>query len=345
MRAPIDTSLSVKNSRFSNIFSNMSTVPNACVATVTAIDVRSDGNAGQGPSSIFGTMPPRSSSTISCCFVGTWTVSSPISTPHAELLERRHDRDEVLRTHAFDRDVAAGDRRHADEAADLDVVGPDRPRAAAETLDAGDAQDVRLDAFDLRAERDEEAAEVLHVRLARRVAEHRLALREHRGHERVLRRHDARLVEEDARAVQLVGLDLVETAAEVHARRRARWNACMCGSSLRRPITSPPGGGIVARPKRATSGPARRNEARIFLQRRSSGADFDAPRASTRTSFGPIQPASAPRSASRSSIVSTSRIRGTFESVDRTVREQAGGEDRQRAVLVSGSANRAAQAA
>src|SRR4051794_16873365 len=88
----------------------------------------------------------------------------------------------------------------------------------------------------------------------------------------------------------------------------------MCGSSRRRPITSPPGGGIVARPNRATSGPASRNDARIFLQSSSSGADFDAPRASTRTSFGPIQLASAPRSASRSSIVSTSRIRGTFES-------------------------------
>ena len=37
-----------------------------------------------------------------------------------------------------------------------------------------DPQHVRLDAFDLRAERDEEAAEVLHVRLAGGVAENRL---------------------------------------------------------------------------------------------------------------------------------------------------------------------------
>ena len=35
----------------------------------------------------------------------------------------------------------------------------------------------------------------------------------------------------------------------------------------------------------------------------------------TRTSFGPVHATSAPRSASSSSIVSTSRIRGTFESV------------------------------
>ena len=66
IRAPIDTSLSVKNRRFSNIFSNISTVPNACVASVAAIDVGPDGNAGHGPSSILGTAPPRSSSTISC---------------------------------------------------------------------------------------------------------------------------------------------------------------------------------------------------------------------------------------------------------------------------------------
>ena len=54
IRAPMPTSLSTKNSRFSNIFSKMSTVPRAWVATASAIDVRSAGKAGQGPSSIFG---------------------------------------------------------------------------------------------------------------------------------------------------------------------------------------------------------------------------------------------------------------------------------------------------
>src|SRR3954454_8926767 len=87
----------------------------------------------------------------------------------------------------------------------------------------------------------------------------------------------------------------------------------MCGSIRRRPMTSPPGGGIVARPKRASSGPASRNDARIFAQSAGSGACFATSAACTRTSFGPVQPASAPRSASSSSIVSTSRMRGTFE--------------------------------
>ena len=60
-------------------------------------------------------------------------------------------------------------RRH------LDVVGADPPLASAQRLDALDAEDVRLDPLDVRAERDEEAAEILDVRLARGVADHRLA--------------------------------------------------------------------------------------------------------------------------------------------------------------------------
>jgi hypothetical protein len=62
MRAPIETSLSTKKSLLSNIFSKMRIVPRAWVATVTAIDVRSAGNAGQMPLSIFGICPPKSSS-------------------------------------------------------------------------------------------------------------------------------------------------------------------------------------------------------------------------------------------------------------------------------------------
>ena len=49
--APIEISLSTKNRRFSNIFSKISTEPSDCVASATAIEVRSAGNAGHGPSS------------------------------------------------------------------------------------------------------------------------------------------------------------------------------------------------------------------------------------------------------------------------------------------------------
>jgi len=50
MSAPIRISLSVKISRFSNIHSCTRIEPSACVAMATAIDVRSAGNAGHGPS-------------------------------------------------------------------------------------------------------------------------------------------------------------------------------------------------------------------------------------------------------------------------------------------------------
>src|SRR6187551_2153017 len=83
-------------------------------------------------------------------------------------------------------------------------------------------------------------------------------------------------------------------------------NAWMCVSSRRRPITSPPGGGTVARPKRASSGPARRNEARISRPSSGSSAVLSTDEESTVTAFAP----SAERSCT---IVSTSRIRGTFD--------------------------------
>ena len=89
----------------------------------------------------------------------------------------------------------------------------------------------------------------------------------------------------------------------------------MCGSRRRRPITSPPGGGTLAFPSRASSGPASRNEARICRASASSTSCDDRPLASIRTSFVPVHSALAPVPATSSSIASTSRMRGTFESV------------------------------
>src|SRR5262245_175855 len=86
----------------------------------------------------------------------------------------------------------------------------------------------------------------------------------------------------------------------------------MCGSSLRLPMTSPPGGATVAAPARTSSGPASRNEARICEQRSRSSSVLRISAAWTRTSFGPIHWTSAPRSSMSASIVSTSRIRGTL---------------------------------
>src|SRR5215203_5433933 len=89
----------------------------------------------------------------------------------------------------------------------------------------------------------------------------------------------------------------------------------MWGSRRRRPITSPPGGGTLARPRRARSGPASRNDARIRLASRSSISCVVSSAAWMRTSLPPVHSASAPRCWRSSTIVSASRIRGTFVSV------------------------------
>ena len=73
----------------------------------------------------------------------------------AELLECVSDRNEVGLLDAVDRDVTARDRGETDEAAHLDVIGPDHPLASAQRIDSFDAQDVRLDALDPRTERAE----------------------------------------------------------------------------------------------------------------------------------------------------------------------------------------------
>jgi len=56
-------------------------------------------------------------------------------------------------------------------------------------------------------------------------------------------------------------------------RAPSSWSATICVSILLRPIVSPPGGGRIALPKRATRGPANRIEARTFLAS-SSGTSY-----------------------------------------------------------------------
>ena len=119
----------------------------------------------------------------------------------AELLETVQDRYEVGLVDPVDRHVAAGDRREADEASHLDVIGADLPIPAVQRIHTVDPEHVRLDALDLSAQRDEEATEVLDMRLTGGVADHRFAGCERSRHDRVLGRHHARFVEEDVLAV------------------------------------------------------------------------------------------------------------------------------------------------
>src|SRR6266511_1441209 len=115
--------------------------------------------------------------------------------PDAEPLQPGKDRDQIRGPHLLDRHVAARDGGAADEAPDFDVVGADAPLAASELTDTLDPQLVRADAADSSAARVEEAAQVLHVRLARGIRDHRLAAGKRGGHDRVLGARHARLVE------------------------------------------------------------------------------------------------------------------------------------------------------
>ena len=120
----------------------------------------------------------------------------------AEAREAHQRRAQMLDAGVGDANVRRRHRGQADERADLDVIGPDAMRRAAELAAAVDRDLVRADAVDLGAERDEEMTEILHVRLARGVAEHRGSRRRDRRHERVLGPGDARLVEEDVGAAK-----------------------------------------------------------------------------------------------------------------------------------------------
>ena len=255
-----------------------------------------------------------------------------------ELAEGRDDRDQVVRLDVLDRDLAARHRGERGEARDLDVLGADPVRAAAERGHADDLEDVRADAVDLRAQRDEEAAEVLDVRLAGGVADDRLALGEHGGHHRVLGRHHRSLVEEHPLAAQPVGAQVVAAVqldldAELGERVEVRVEAAAADH-----VSAGRRDGRAAEPREQRPGEKERRTdltAELGIELR-----LARPRSCPRSPRSArVHEASAPSAARSSTIVSTSRIRGTFESDDRLGREHGRGEDRQRAVLVARGAN------
>src|SRR4051794_908211 len=89
--------------------------------------------------------------------------------------------------------------------------------------------------------------------------------------------------------------------------------ASRCGSRRRRPMKSPPGGGMDASPKRASNGPASRNEARIRAESDSSGLVSETASACRRRASS-VQSALTPSCSSTATWVSVSRIRGTLVS-------------------------------
>ena len=100
---------------------------------------------------------------------------------------------------------------------------------------------------------------------------------------------------------------------------RAR-KASRCGSRRRRPMTSPPGGGMTALPKRASSGPASRKEARIASDfTRSIVCSSGRSSACSATECSERHATLTPSPRRMSSIASTSRMRGTLRTTTSSV--------------------------
>ena len=339
IRAPIETSLSTKNSRFSNIFSKIEHRPPR---------LRRDGDRDRRQ--VGRERGPRAVLDLRDLAAEVVLDHELLVRRDAQRSRRRARRRSPSRSnagrietrsfgaHALDRDVAAGDRGEADEAADLDVLGRDRPLAAARAT--------RRRGCGGRSTRCPRSRAPSETRKRQRswTCGSQAALpitvspgASDGGHDRVLGRHDARLVEEDvARRAGPSRLHLV-------AARRSRSRA---PSSLERVdvrIEPAPADHVAARRRHARAAEAR--EQRAGEQERRADpvrerlveprATRCPPRA-TRTSFGPSTPRSAPRSREqlehRVDVADARHVRQRH----RLVGEQARGEDRQRAVLVPG---------
>ena len=215
----------------------------------------------------------------------------------------------------LDREVAVRDGGEADEAADLDVLGRDRPLpAAAAARRRGCAgRSTRCPSISAPSETRKrqrsctcgsQAALPIVVSPGVRTAAITVF-------SVAITLASSRKI---SRAAQPVRLHLVAALDLDLARRAARARGCAgragAGRSRRRPAAArSPGRGARAAGRRGgtTPGSAPRAPRRPRTTR--------APAASTRTSFGPVHSALAPVPQTSSSIVSTSRMRGTFESV------------------------------
>ncbi len=209
--------------------------------------------------------------------------------------------------------VTPGERH---ERADLDVVGGDRVRAAAQGRGAVDGHHVRADPVDRGAHRDEHPRQVLDVRLGGGVADHGRAARQRRGHQRVLGRHHRRLVHQEvARPAGPARRREHDVAVRARPSRRARGtrrgaDRAGGGRSRRRRAAacgrgrSGPAAGRRAGTRRGSARPARGRRRCSFTSRR-------------RRHLAGAEPGRPGRRATASSaiIASTSLIRGTLRRI------------------------------
>jgi hypothetical protein len=167
----------VNTSRFSNIFSKISTVPSDCVASASAIEVRSADDE---------LLAARDDDVVA-----VELGAQP------QALEHQPDHAQVVGHAVGDPQLAAGHPGQRHERRDLDVIGRDPVLAAAELGEAVDVHHVGADPLDRRSHARQQPCQVLHVRLRGRVADDRGAGRQGGRHQRVLGAHHRRLVHEE----------------------------------------------------------------------------------------------------------------------------------------------------
>src|SRR6478735_8560788 len=313
MSAPISTSLSVKTMRFSNIHSWMSTEPLHWVASAIAIDVRSAGNAGHGPSWTLDLYSPTSRWATSCWSPGTST-SAPSS---SECRPRRLKTRRIMRRSSGSVSLIRSSPRVTPARAMNEPIsmwsGPTRcvqpPSSSLPSTISTLEPMPRMSApifTSMRARSctwgSQAALPMIVVPGVRAAAMSAFSVAMTDGSS--MNTSAAR--SPPLGAVSTMSRPWVYVAPS--ARKASRW-----GSRRRRPMTSPPGGGMSAWPKRASSGPASRNDARMRSAcSRSMWAAASTSTAHRSSSLSSRHSASTPSPRRTRSIASTSRMRGTL---------------------------------
>src|SRR5580704_5892473 len=313
--APIRTSLSTKNRRFSNIHSWIITEPWAWVASANATLVRSAGNAGHGPSCTLGVWSPLSLRITSSWLPGTITsaprtsVRRPSRSNTSRIIRRSSVTVSLMMSSPPVTPASAMNEPISMWSGAMPWVQPRRLPTPCTVITfepmpsicAPIAESIRARSWTCGSDA------ALRITVGPRVSAAAISA-------------FSVAITEGSSIRKSHGLSPSGASSRISRRSSSTVapsarKTSRCGSSRRRPITSPPGGGICARPKRASNGPASRNEARIRSASSRSTSQLSTLEASIEISPGPIHWTRAPSCSSSSVIASTSLILGTLRRI------------------------------